>query len=169
MKDFFIQLFSNFFATILAGLLLYWFLDKRIRDSIQKAEINRLLKNLAGDLAYNYVRAQKSLSKKDEYLNNDRFTLSQYHTGELRAFYYQKPFSENAQFPYAKLLGIITKLEDNNGLAELVFKIPGAKAIRENKVQYFENAEKIMVTITAFLSEIEPFYKDRGIVLGEYS
>jgi len=169
MNDFLIQLLSNFFATIFAGLLLYWVLEKRVKDTIKEDKINRLLKNLAGDLLYNYVRAEKSLEKKVEYLNQDRFTLAKYHTEELLAFYYQKPLSETKKFPYTKLRGIIAKLEDNNALAELIFKSSDSTAIKENKVEYFENAEKAKATIVEFLKEIERFYKERGISLGEYS
>ncbi len=163
------QLLSNFLATIGAGFLLYFILEKKIKDSARKDEVKRRLTILASDLSYNFVRAQKSVEHKDEYLNSNRFTLSQYETRELRAFYYQKPLPEKDRFPYTKLIGLITKLEDNNVLAQQVFNSSDIKAIRENKVQYFKNANEIMIKIKDFLTEVEPFYISRGIVLTGYS
>lgn len=163
------QFFPNLLATIVAGLLLYVFVEKRVRNNLKKNELRRLLKNLAGDLSYNFVSAEKVLEKKEEYLLQERFTLSRYRIEGLLIFYYQKPISEEKKFPYIKLLSLIKKFEENNRLAKSVFTLSTAEAQQANKSDYLKNAEKLKIEIVNFLNEIEKFYKEEEIILTEHS
>lgn len=168
-KSFIIQLLANLLGAIVAGFTLYFFLQKRIEDKIKYNEKKRLLKNLVGDLSYNWVSAKKVLDNSEEYLSQERFTLSNYRTDGLIAFYYQKPYKENELFPYIYLLSLIKKFEDNNRLASLVFSNINATSQIDNKKQYFANAQKLQIEISKFLNEINKFYKDENIILTGYS
>lgn len=60
-SDFFIQLSSNFLATIFAGLILYYCLENRVKAELRKREIRKVLSNFGSELIYNYVLADKIL------------------------------------------------------------------------------------------------------------
>ena len=168
MKDFLIQFSANFFSTLGAGILLYILLDKRIQDNFKNTTLKKLLRNLAGDLIYNYVSIKKLLEKSTEY-SGDRFTLNQFRTDGLIKFYYQQPYSENKKFPYVKLLALSKKFNENNFLLNLIFQVKTEKAQKENKIQYLENASKLKIEITSFLNEIDRFYKEQKLVLTGFS
>ena len=164
-KEFLIQLIS----TIVAGFILYWFIERKLNDTNSRNEIKRLLKGLVGDLGYNYVGAGKVVEKEDEYLTTDSFTLFRYRTKALDAFFYEKPFQDELKFPYVKLLALIHKFENYNSISELIFTGNDPKKVLTNKSQWIQNAKVIKEDIVRLLNEIENFYKTYNIILTEYS
>ncbi len=163
------QLAANLAATILAGVFLYIILEKNVSDKLRRDNANKMLKNLAGDLSYNYVSADKVLQKQEEYLSGNRFTLNRFRTDYLVNFSYQKPFEEKDKFPYVRLMALIKKFEENNILASLVYNNNDHQAVLTNKKEYFSNIAKLKKDIVDFLNDINPFFLREKIILTEFS
>ena len=163
------SLFSDTLATVIGGIVLYFFLQSQINKIIEDKKKVNLLKNLAGDFSYNFVKAEKISQNSREYLEKNRFTLTRYQTKALITFYYQKPFPEKDKFPYIKLLSFIDRFESDNSLRNSILRGGTEDVISENKKQFLNNVERYKKDIPEFLNEIEGFYKRYKIILREYS
>jgi len=141
IKDFLLQSSANLTGTIAGGLILYYFLNKRISDKIRKENDNRLLKNLGWDLGFNWVKANKISEKKEFYRKTDEFTSNKYRTQNLMEFLAQRPISEDEKFPYVKLLALVDKFEQDNSLKDMVFEARDPNALQKNKNKYLDNVE----------------------------
>lgn len=157
-REFWVGFFSNFLATLLAALLLYIFIEQRIRNQQAQDEKIKLLRNLVNELITNYIISQRIIENSPISLTTDKFPVARFKFTHINNLLYGRPLEGKNKF-YLDLSAIAANMELTNSLIDLVFLSKDKNAIVENKKAAIRSAPKLLTQINNLLLELSEINK----------
>lgn len=157
-RDFWIGFSANFLGTLLAALLLYLFLERRVTSLQMHNEKIKLFKNLVAELITNYIIAERIITNLPISSTTDKFPVARFKFTHINNFLYARPIEKSGKF-YLSLNSLMANMEMTNSLIDLVFLSKDAKAILENKKGVNESAPKLLAHINNLLIELDELNK----------
>ncbi len=144
------QLVSNVLGGLLVALLVWFFLEKRIRSILDyKAKLNLFI-SLRGDLSFDLWLAEELIKNTDKYSKGNKITYANYKTKALEDFLYQRPLVIDNGF-YEKLQVLTHRLleVDNRFLDQ----IRGGNT--QNKQLVLKNAKTVKKMLVLFIMRVD--------------
>lgn len=152
-REFWIGFSANFLATLLAALLLYILIERRVKDFQTQNEKIKLLRNLLTELITNYVISERIIENEPKSLITDSFPIARFKFTHLNNFLYARPIEDEKKF-YLTLSSLATNMEMANSLMDTIFLSSDGKAIIENKKTVIEMAPRLSTQINNLLVEL---------------
>lgn len=144
------QLMSNIIGGLIAAILAWHFLQKRIENTVEHKTKITLLDSLRGDLAFDLWLAEELIKKSDDYLKKNKITFASYKTRGLEDFLYQKPVEISNGF-YESLQVITNRVLDvDNRFLEQI-----RNGDLSNKTRVLENAKIVKKTLAVFIIQVD--------------